>query len=154
MTDRRSLRRMFLSALKAEGLDYVGGGCQVAHPSLTWSISLVVDGAGSQARYRLVLGGSVPDLGSDAPRDAENCPLALPLAYESSSETTAGASPPRLPDAVFPESSGTHDARASAIARCVADVVRYARQVNLLDELRTHYSTGEYQGAFIIGAPP
>ena len=56
---------------------------------------------------------------------------------------------PCLPDAVFPEWSGTDDARASAIGRSVADV-RYARQANSLDELRAHDLLGEYDGAFII----
>ena len=101
--DRSRLRRMFLSALESEGLDYMGGGCQGAHPSLTWSISLVVDGAGSREPYPVVLGGSVPERWSDAPRDAESCSLVLPLAYGSSSETRAGRAMPagcRLPRVV------------------------------------------------------
>ena len=55
-----------------------------------------------------------------------------------------------MPDAVFPDWSGTEDERATAIAQCVASVVRYARQVDSLDELRARYSVGDYDGAFII----
>ncbi len=148
VVDRRTLRRMFLSAFESEGLDYVGGGCQVAHPDLTWSMSMVVDGIGTRAPYRLVLGASLPQLGDLSPRNAEDCYLFWPLDYESSDEARPGA--PRMPDAVFPDWSGTEDDRATAIAQCVASVVRYARQVDSLDELRARYSVGDYDGAFII----
>ena len=54
-----------------------------------------------------------------------------------------------MPDAVFPEWPGTEDDRAGAISRCVADVLRYARQVDSLAELRARYVSGEYDGALI-----
>jgi hypothetical protein len=136
------------SAFGSEGLDYSDGGCQVAHPGLTWSISLVVDGTGTRAPYRLVLGASLPQLGDLAPRHAEECYLVLPLDYDSSEGT--GPDVPRMPDAVFPDWSGTEDDRATAIGQCVASVVRYARQVDSLDELRARYSVGDYDGAFMI----
>jgi hypothetical protein len=139
---------MFLSAFEAEGMDYVGGGCQVAHPDLTWSMSLVVDGTGTRAPYRLVLGASLPQLGDLAPHNAEDCYLFLPLDYESSEEARPGT--PFMPDAVFPDWSGTQDDRARAVLQCVASVVRYARQVDSLDELRARYSDGDYDSAFII----
>ena len=139
---------MFLSALESEGLNYAGGGCQVVHSDLTWSISLVVDGTGTRAPYRLVLGASFPQLGDLAPRKAEDCYLFWPLAHVDSD--TAGPGAPRMPNAVFPDWSGAEDDRATAIAQCVASVVRYARQVDSLDELRARYFVGEYDGAFII----
>jgi hypothetical protein len=139
---------MFLSAFESEGLDYVDGGCQVAHPGLTWSISLVVDGTGRRAPYRLVLGASLPQLGDLAPRNAEDCYLFLPLDYESGDESRPGA--PRTPDAVFPDWSGTEDDQATAIGHYVASVVRYARHVDSLDELRARYSLGDYDGAFVV----
>ena len=146
--DRPTLRRMFLSALESEGLDYVGGGCQVAHPGLTWSISLVVDGIGTRAPYRLVLGASLPQLGSLAPRNAEDCALFLPLSYGSGDEARPGA--PRMPEAVFPDWPGTEEDRATAIGQCVASVASYTRQVDSVDELRARYSVGDYDGAFLI----
>jgi hypothetical protein len=145
---RRTLRRMFLSAFESEGLDYVGGGCQVAHADLTWSMSLVVDGTGTRAPYRLILGASLPKLGDLAPRNAEECYLFLPLNHESSDGPRPGV--PRMPDAAFPDWAGTEDARARAIDECVASVVRYARQVDSVDGLRARYSAGDYGGAFII----
>lgn len=148
MMDRRTVRRMFLSAFAFEGLDYVGGGCQVAHPALTWSISLVIDGSGERAPYRLVLGASLPQLGELAPRNAEDCHLFLPLGFEAGDEAGPGA--PGMPDAAFPDWEGTEDDRATAIAQCVASVARYARQVVSLNELRARYSVGDYDGAFII----
>lgn len=147
VVDRRSLRRMFLSAFESEGLDYAGGGCQVAHPGLTWSISLVIDGTGTRAPYRLVLGASLPQLGDVTPRNAEDCYLVLPIDYDTS-EDRAGV--PRMPDAVFPEWSGTEDDQAAIIGRCVASVMHYARQVDSLDELRARYWAGDYDGAFMI----
>ena len=146
--DRPTLRRMFLSAFKAEGLDYRDGGCQVVHPDLTWSVSLVLDGTGMKAPYRLVLGASVSQLGDLAPRNAEDCYLFWPVAYESSD--AASPATLRMPDAAFPAWSGTEYERAVAIAQCVASVVAYARQVDSLEELRRRYSVGEYDGAFII----
>lgn len=139
---------MFLSAFESEGLEYVGGGCQVAHPGLTWSISLVVDGTGTRAPYRLVLGASLPQLGDLAPRNAEDCYLFLPLSYMRSDEASPGAL--RMPDAAFPNWSGTEDDRGRAIDQCVTSVVRYARQVDSLDGLRARYVVGDYDGAFII----
>ena len=85
MVDRRTLRRMSLLAFKSEGLDYTGGGCQVVHGDLTWSISVVPDGFGADAPYRLVIGASVPQLGSLAPRNAEDC------SYSGLSHTEAAA---------------------------------------------------------------
>jgi hypothetical protein len=148
VVDRRTLRRMFLSAFESESLDYAGGGCHVVHPELTWSMSLVVDGTGTRAPYRLVLGASLPQLGDRAPRNAEDCYLFWPLAYEGSDAASPGAL--RMPAAVFPDWPGTEDGRSTAIGQCVASAVRYARQVDSLDELRARYSVGEYDSAFIV----
>lgn len=145
MIERRRLRQMFLSAFESEDLDYAGGGCQVVHHDLTWSMTLVVDGAGKLAPYRLVLGCSLPQI-VPAPRRAEDCQLVLPLPYEGS--TTVG-SVPRMPDAVFPEWSGTDDLRATVIARSVVESVRYARQVTSLEQLRVRHVAGDYDGAFV-----
>lgn len=139
---------MFLSAFESEGLKYADGGCQVVHPDLTWSISLVVDGSGTRAPYRIVLGASLARLGDLAPRDAEDCYLVWPLAYEGGGTDDSGA--PHMPDAAFPDWSGADQDRATAIAQCVASVVRYARQVDSLGGLRARYSAGEYEGALII----
>lgn len=148
VVNRRTLRRMFLSALESEGLDYEGSGCRVAHADLTWSISLVVDGSGPRAPYRLVLGASLPQLGDLAPRNAEDCYLVLPLGYESGDGVRPGV--PCMPDAVFPDWSGAEDDRARAIVQCVASAVRYAREVDSLDELRARHNVGDYDSAFIV----
>lgn len=89
--DRRNLRRMFLAAFEFEGLDYADGGCQIVHRDLTWSISLMVDGSGARAPYRLVLGASLSRLGGLAPRSAEDCYLSWPLPYEGSNTTRPDA---------------------------------------------------------------
>lgn len=141
---------MFLSAFESEGLSYVDGGCQIVHRYLTWSISLVVDGTGTRAPYRLILGASLAQLGDLAPRNAEDCYLVWPLAYEGNDTDTIDPGVPRMPDAVFPDWPGADEDRATAISQCVASVVRYARRVDSPAELRAHYSTGEYDGALII----
>ncbi|MFC7500772.1 hypothetical protein [Nocardioides sp. GCM10030258] len=140
---------MFLSSFRSIDLAYVGDGCQVAHPTLTWSISLVVDGSGASAPYRLVLGASLLQLGVLAPRNAEDCYMFLPLGYERSQ---VNPDLPYMPDPAFPEWPGTDEERAGAIARCVAGTVRYAREVDSVDALRTRYSGGDYDSAFIM--PP
>jgi hypothetical protein len=139
---------MFLSAFESEGLEYIHGGAQVAHPELTWSLSLIVDGRGSQAPFRLVLGASLAQLGDLAPGQAEDCYLFLPLGYGDGAEPGAGA--PRMPDAAFPDWPGSQAERAAAIGACVAGVVRYARQVDSVRELHARYAAGDYHGAFII----
>jgi hypothetical protein len=139
---------MFLSAFQSEGLNYAGGGCQVAHEDVTWSISLIVDGTGTQAPYRLMLGASLARLENGAPRNAEECGMFLPLAYEGSAP--AGSAGLHMPDAVFPDWSGSDDDRARAVAECVTSVSRYARQVDSLHELRVRHTAGDYAGAFII----
>lgn len=105
---------MFLSAFESEGLVYADGGCQIVHPDLTWSVSLVVDGTGTQAPYRLVLGASLLQLGDIAPRSAEDCHMFWVLAYAGDA---ANPGPLRMPDAVFPEWSGAAEERATAIAQ-------------------------------------
>jgi hypothetical protein len=145
---RRTLRRMFLSAFESERLDYAEGGCQIVHADLTWSLSLIVDGNGTSAPYRLVLGASLAQLGDLAPRKAEDCYLFWPLPFVRSD--AVGPDAPRMPDAAFPDWSGSDHDRVTAIAQCVADVVRYARQVDSLDEMRARHSAGDYEGAFII----
>ena len=142
VVDRRTLRRMFLSAFKSEGLDYAGGGCQVVHPDLTWSLSLVVDGTGKHAPYRLVLGASVDAIGDDA--------LVWHLSYERSDTTDVAT--PAMPDAAFPEWSGPEDERVGEIARCVSHAVRYARQVDSLSTLQGRYEVGDYNGALITAS--
>lgn len=72
----------------------------------------------------------------------------MPLGYEGSDGPGPGA--PRMPDAAFPDWSGTANDRATAIAQCVASVAQYVRQIDSLDELRARYSVGGYDGAFII----
>ena len=146
--DRRTLRSVFLSAFNLEGLEYAGGGCQVIHPELTWTVSLVVDGSGKPAPYRVVLGVSLLQLGEPAPRDAEKCALFWPIPYGSADSGTASRL--SMPDAAFPDWSGTQDDRASAIAQCVAEVVAYTRHVASLKDLRRRYASGDYDGAFII----
>ncbi|WP_182377583.1 hypothetical protein [Nocardioides sp. WS12] len=149
MIDRRTLRRMFLSAFDAEGLKYANGGCQLVHKDLKWSISIVVDGSGKRAPYRLILGASLPQLGDLAPRNAEDCYLFLPLPYGDGEDETEGAIP-FIPDAAFPDWAGENEVRAAAIARCVAQVIRYAQGVDSSDALRARYVAGDYNGAFII----
>ena len=145
--ERRRLRRIFLSAFESEGLDYKGDGCQVVHADLTWSLSLVVDGSGPQAPYRLALGASLPQLGDEAPAKAEDCYLVWFLSYEGV-DTADGV--PRMPDAAFPEWSGPEDARAVAIAGCVAAAVRYVQAVDSMDALRARYDLGDYEHALIV----
>lgn len=147
--ERRRLRRMFLKAFVSEGLVYEGDGCQVVHAGLTWTVSLVVDGIGTRAPYRLVLGASLPRLGDEAPRRAEDSYLVWPLSYEST-RTTDGV--PRMPDAAFPEWPGTEDVRAIVITECVAAVVRYVRDVDSMEALRARYSRRHYEDA-LISAP-
>ena len=142
MIERPRLRRIFLSAFASEGLDYEDGGCQVVHPDLTWSLSLVVDGPGPQAPYRLVLGASLPQLSDEAPRTAEDCYLVWFLSFEGV-DTADGV--PRMPDAAFPEWSGTEDERAAAIATCVVTAVRYVQAVDSMDALRARYNVGDYK---------
>lgn len=146
--ERPTLRRLFLAAFESEGLKYTGGGCQVVHSDLTWSISLMVDGTGTRAPYRLGLGVSLAQLGDLAPRNAEDCYLFLPLGYEGGD--AIGSSVPRMPDAAFPAWGGTDDDRATAIGQCVGGAVRYVRQVDSLDELRARYALGDFDGALII----
>jgi hypothetical protein len=145
--ERRRLRRIFLSAFVSEGLVYEGDGCQVVHADLTWSVSLVVDGTGTHAPYRLVLGASLPQLGDETPRKAEDCYLVWPLSYDSTC-TTDGV--PRMPDAASPDWPGTEDARAVAIAECVAAAGRYVREVDSMEALRARYARGHYEDALII----
>ena len=138
---------MFVSALESEGLDYADGGCQVAHADLTWSLSLVVDGAGALAPYRIVLGASSSQLGMEAPRNAEDCYLVLPLPYAGGN---AVHGVPRMVDAVFPEWPGTDAARAAAIAGVVGTAVRYVRQIDTLHELRGRHVLGHFDSALIV----
>lgn len=146
--DRKRLRSIFLSAFKAEALEYVGGGAQIAHPELTWTLSLIVDGFGAQAPYRLVLGASLAELGNTAPRNAEDCYLFLPLGYGEVLSEGAGA--PQMPDAAFPEWQGQDAQRIAEIGACVARAVKYAEQIRSVHELRTRYAAGDFNGAFII----
>ena len=147
MIERGRLRRIFLSAFASEGLDYEGDGCQVVHADLTWSLSLVVDGPGPQAPYRLVLGASLTQLSDEAPRKAEDCYLVWFLCYGG---VDSAVEIPRMPDAAFPEWSGTEDARAAAIAGCVIAAVRYVRAVDSMEALRTCYALGHYEHALIV----
>ena len=147
MIERPRLRRILLSAFASEGLDYEGDGCQVVHADLTWSLSLVVDGTGPQAPYRLVLGASLTQLSDEAPRKAENCYLVWFVSYEG---VDSAVGVPWMPDAAFPEWSGTEDARAAAIARCVVAAVRYVRAVDSMDALRSCYGLGHYEHALIV----
>lgn len=139
---------MFLSAFKSEGLDYVGGDAQIAHPGLTWTLSLIVDGFGAQAPYRLVLGASLAELGSTAPRNAKDCYLFLPLGYGDG--TSEGAGAPLMPDAAFPEWQGQDAQRIAEIGACVAGAVKYAQQIDSVHALRARYAAGDFNGAFII----
>lgn len=140
---------MFLAAFESEGLVYTGEGAQIVHPELTWSISLVVNSTGPRASHRLVLGASLPQLGTGpAPRAAEDCYLFLPLSYEIGDEPQSRI--PRMPAATFPEWSGTESDRAAAIEACVAGVASYARDVDCIDALRTRYAEGDYDDADIV----
>lgn len=140
---------MFLDAFESNGMVYAGGGAQIVHPELTWSISLVADSTGPRPSYGLVLGASVAQLGTgSAPRDAEDCYLVLPLTYESGNEPQSRI--PRLPAAAFPEWSGPGSDQAAAIDACVAGVASYARDVDCFEALRTRYAEGDYDDADIV----
>jgi len=148
MMDRRAVRRVFVTAFRAHGIDYTDGGWQVSHPEMTWTVSLVIDGFGRHAPYRLVLGASVHELGPAVPTSAEDCYLSLPLYW-----SRGDARPPGLvmPEAMFPDWRGTDDARREAINSCVNALVEYTGQVDSLEHLRKRYEAGDYyDGAFII----
>jgi hypothetical protein len=119
------------------------------HPELTWTLSLVVDGSGTKAPYRLVLGASLAELGSEkAPRDAEDCYLVLPLRCGDSRSERADA--PQMPDAAFPDWRGQDGERIAAIGTCVRSVVVYTRQIDSVGALRTRYAAGDFDGAVVI----
>jgi hypothetical protein len=145
--ERTRLRRLFLSAFRSHDLDYVDGGAQIEHHELTWTCSLIVDGRGATAPYRLVIGASVAQLAPEAPRAAEDCYLFLPLAYE---RTRIEGGPPSMPDAAFPDWPGSDVDRADIIDALVGQVVTYAGQVDSLSGLRERYGYGDFAGAFII----
>ena len=109
----------------------------------------MVDGSGARSLYRLVLGAPLAQLGDrPPPRNAEDCFLFLPLGYGSSDNSRPGA--PAMADAVFPDWPGTDDDRATAIGQCVASVVRYAREVDSLAEVRGALLRWRLHEAFII----